>query len=71
MLVQNLGVWGRGDQIRCIMGNVKVAYTASFEKGCRKKMHATIQKGIVGGFDCTVFQSNLNEWYERPRTYVC
>ena len=53
------------------MGNVKVAYTASFEKGCRKKMHATIQKGIVGGFDCTVFQSNLNKWYERPRTYVC
>ena len=25
-----------------------------FEKGCRKKVHATILKGIVGGFKFTV-----------------
>ena len=26
-------------------------------------MHATIPKGIVGGFQCTVLQRNLKEWY--------
>ena len=30
-----------------------------FEKGCRKKPHATIPKGIVGGFQFTVFQTNF------------
>ena len=32
-----------------------------FEKGCRKKVHATIPKGIVGGFQFTVLQRNLKE----------
>ena len=41
-----------------------------FEKGCRKKVHATIPKGIVGGFEFTVLRRNLKEWHERPRTYV-
>ena len=34
-------------------------------------MHATIPKGIVGGFEFTVHQRNLKEWPERPWTYVC
>ena len=30
-------------------------------------MHATIPKGIVGGFVFNqVLQGNLNEWHERP-----
>ena len=33
-------------------------------------MHATTPKGIVGGFEFTVFQINLIEWQERPWTYV-
>ena len=41
-----------------------------FEKGV-KKVHATVPKGIVGGFKGTVLQRNLEEWYGRPRTYVC
>ena len=28
-----------------------------------KKVHATITKVIVGGFDCTVLQRNLKEWH--------
>ena len=27
-------------------------------------------KGIVGGFEFTVLQRNLQEWHERPWTYV-
>ena len=34
-------------------------------------MHATIPKGVVGGFEFTVLQINLKEWHERPWTYVC
>ena len=35
------------------------------------KVHATILKGIVGDFKCTVFQRNLKESYGRPLIYVC
>ena len=35
------------------------------------KVHATTPKGIVGGFEFTVFQRNLKEWQERPWTCVC
>ena len=34
-----------------------------------EKVHATMPKGIVGGFQFTV-QRNLQEWHERPWTYV-
>ena len=37
-----------------------------FEKGCQKKVHVTILKGIVGDFESTVLQKNLKEWHERP-----
>ena len=36
-----------------------------------EKVHATIPKGIVGGFEFFVLQRNLKEWHERPWTYVC
>ena len=36
-----------------------------------EKVHATIPKGIVGGFEFAVLQRNLKEWHERPWTYVC
>ena len=49
---------------------VKTFYSY-FEKGCRKKVRATILKGIVGDFKCTIFQRNLKESYGRPLIYVC
>ena len=36
-----------------------------------EKVHATIPKGIVGGFELTVLQRNLKQWHARPWTYVC
>ena len=41
------------------------------ERLSEKNVHATIPKGIVGGFEFTVFQRNLKEWQERPWTHVC
>ena len=35
-----------------------------------EKVHATIPKGIVSGFEFTVVQRNLKEWHERPWTHV-
>ena len=35
-----------------------------------EKVHATIPKGIVGGFEFPVDPKNLKEWQERPWTYV-
>ena len=42
-----------------------------FRERLSEKVHATILKGIVGGFKFTVLQRNLREWHERPWTYVC
>ena len=42
-----------------------------FRERLSDKVHATTLKGIVGGFEFTVFQRNLKEWHERPWTYVC
>ena len=42
-----------------------------FRERLLEKVHATIPKGIVGGFVCPVLQRKLKEWHERPRTYVC
>ena len=41
-----------------------------FRERLSEKVHATIPKGIVGGFEFTVLQRNLQEWHERPWTYV-
>ena len=37
-----------------------------FRERLSEKVHATNPKGIVGGFELTVFQRNLKEWQERP-----
>ena len=42
-----------------------------FRERMSEKVHVTIPKGIVGGFEFTVLQRNLKEWHERPWTYVC
>ena len=39
-----------------------------FRERLSDKVHATTPKGIVGGFEFTVFQRNLKEWQERPWT---
>ena len=33
-----------------------------FRERMSEKVHATILKGIVGGFESTVLQRNLKEW---------
>ena len=42
-----------------------------FRERLSEKVHATVPKGIVGGFEFTVIQRSLKESHERPRTYVC
>ena len=42
-----------------------------FRERLSEKVHATIPKGIVGGFEFTVLQRNLKDWRERSWTYVC
>ena len=37
-----------------------------FRERLWEKVHATIPKGIVGGFEFPVFQRNLKEWHEKP-----
>ena len=46
-------------------------FTAISRNIVGKNVHATIPKGIVGGFEFTVFQRNLKEWQERPWIHVC
>ena len=41
-----------------------------FRERLSDKVHATTPKGIVGRFEFTVFQRNLNESQERLWTYV-
>ena len=42
-----------------------------FQERLSEKVHATIQKGIVGGFEFTVLQIHLQEWHEKPWNCVC
>ena len=42
-----------------------------FRERLSEKVHETIPKGIVGGFECSALQINLKKWHGRPRTYVC
>ena len=37
-----------------------------FQERVSEKVHATISKGIVSGFEFAVLQRNLKEWHERP-----
>ena len=41
-----------------------------FRERLSEKVHTTIPKGIVGGFERTVFQKNFKELHERPWTCV-
>ena len=50
---------------------LRIAYIQLFRERLSEKVHATIPKGIVGGFEFTVVQRNLKEGQERPSTYVC
>ena len=38
-----------------------------FRERLSEKVHATIPKGIVDGFEFTVLQRNLKEWHESHR----
>ena len=42
-----------------------------FREGLSVKVHATIWKGIVDGFDFTFVQRNLKQGHERAWRYVC
>ena len=42
-----------------------------FRESLSDKMHATTPKCIVGGLEFTIFQRHLEQWQERPWTYVC
>ena len=41
-----------------------------FREKLSEKVNATMPKGIVGGFEFTCLQRNLQEWQERPWMYV-
>ena len=43
-------------------------YIQLFRERLSEKVHATIRKVIVGGFESTVLQRKLIEWKERPWT---
>ena len=42
-----------------------------FRERLTQKVHATVPKGIVGGFEFAFLQRKLKELHERPWTYVC
>ena len=43
-------------------------YIQLFRERLSEKVHATIRKVIVGGFEFTVLQRKLIEWKEKPWT---
>ena len=47
------------------------SYIQLFLERLSEKVHATIPKGIVGGFKFAFPQRNLKEWHERAWIYVC
>ena len=51
--------------ISCLANSPSV-YIQLFRERLSEKVHATISKGIVGGFEFTVLQRNLREWHEKP-----
>ena len=46
--------------------NLVHLYIELFRERLSEKLHVTIPKSIVGGFECTVCQRNLKEWHGRP-----
>ena len=53
------------------IGDVSVSIPMLFRERLSEKVHATIPKGIMGGFEFTALRRNLKELHERPWTYVC
>ena len=63
---------GNTDPDECLEPRAKLNHSIQlFGEQLSEKVHATIPKGIVGGFQFTVLQRNLKEWHKRPWTYVC
>ena len=48
-----------------------VCFYQLFRERLSEKVHATIPKSIVGGFEFLVVPKNLKEWQERPWAYIC
>ena len=48
----------------------ETCYVNLFREKLSKKVHATVPKGIVGGFEFLVLQRNLKELHKRPWTNV-
>ena len=70
-----LGRWNKAGKSVCLRmldrGRCTTLHIQLFRESLSEKVHATIPKGIVSGYEFTVFQRNLKEWHERPWTYVC
>ena len=60
----------RVQEICCVLPS-HISCIQLFRERLSEKVHATIPKGIAGGFEFTVLQRKLIEWHERPWTYVC
>ena len=54
-----------------LQSRICCSYIQLFRERLSEKVHATIRKGIRGGFEFTVLQRILQEWHKRPWTYVC
>ena len=59
------------DTAALVTNDTRYSSIQLFWERLSEKVHATILKGIVGDFKCTVFQRNLKESYGRPLIYVC
>ena len=51
-------------QVSCVVSFF--SYIQQFRERLSEKVHATIPKVIVAGFEFTFLQSKLIEWHERP-----
>ena len=63
-----MGNWGGKNYHKCfgsVCGDLPV-WIQLFREKLSVKVHATIPKGIVGGFELTVLQRNLKEWHKSP-----
>ena len=50
-----------------LLRGIVIVYSC-FEKGCRRKCTRQSRKVLWVGFEFTVLERNLKEWYERPWT---
>ena len=56
---------------QCRMTIRTVSCMQLFRERLSQKVHTTIPKGIVGGFEFTVLSINLKECYDKPWTFAC